>query len=72
MPKKTRRTYPDLRTYFEESGDTQAAFAVRLNRSQPWVSRIVNGVQEPTIREALLISKMAGVPIESLSVAKVA
>lgn len=66
MPRKPRRTYPDLRTYFEESGETQVAFAGRLKRSQPWVSRIVNGQAEPSIEEALLISKLTGVPLESL------
>lgn len=67
MPRKPRRTYPDLRTYFRESGETQAEFAKRLNRNQPWVSRIVNGVTEPTIAEAVEISRLTGVPFESLS-----
>jgi transcriptional regulator with XRE-family HTH domain len=72
MPRKTRRTYPDLRTYFAESGDTQTAFGERLKRPQSWVSRVVNGVQEPSLDEALTISRLAGVPIESLIVRRIA
>lgn len=68
MAKRTPRIYPDLKTYFDESGDTQVAFAKRINRSQSWVSRVVSGETEPSIQEALLISKMARVPLESLSV----
>lgn len=68
MAKRTRRTYPDLRTYFSESGESQMAFAERISRSQSWVSRVVNGRQEPSIAEALEISRLTGVPLESLVV----
>lgn len=68
MATRKHRTYPDLKTYFEESGDSQVAFAAKLNRSQAWVSRVVNGITEPSIDEALTISRLARVPIESLSV----
>lgn len=66
MGKRTRRTYPDLRTYFNESGDNQSAFGARLCRSQSWVSRVVNGEVEPSLADALAISRLAGVPLESL------
>lgn len=66
MRKSKRRTYPDLKTYFAESGDSQVAFAARINRSQPWLSRVVNRHLEPSLEEALEISRLAGVPIESL------
>jgi transcriptional regulator with XRE-family HTH domain len=62
-----KRTYPDLLTYFKESGDTQQAFARRLNRTQSWISKVVHGQLEPSIAEALLISKLAKIPLESLS-----
>lgn len=65
--RRTARTYPDLRTYFNESGDTQQAFAARLNRSQSWVSKVVSGELEPSIREAIRISRLARVPLESLA-----
>lgn len=65
--RRERRTYPDLKTYFDESGVTQEQFARLINRSQSWVSKVRNGQLEPSIKEALRISKLAGVPIESLS-----
>jgi transcriptional regulator with XRE-family HTH domain len=68
MARHQRRTYPDLRTYFDESGDTQTRFAERIHRSQPWLSRVVNGHLEPSIHEALVIARLAGVPLESLAV----
>lgn len=66
MARRSKRTYPDLRTYFEKSGDNQAAFGARLNRSQSWVSRVVNGELEPSLADALAASEAAGVPLESL------
>lgn len=66
MARLKRRTYPDLKTYFKESGETQVEFAARVKRSQAWVSRVANGDLEPSIKEALLISELAGVPLESL------
>ena len=70
MRPRRLRSYPDLETYFRESGDTQAAFAARLRRTQSWISRVKNGQIEPTIAEALEISRLTGVPLESLSVVK--
>lgn len=68
MTRRPKRTYPDLKTYFDESGDTQEAYAKRLNRSQSWLSKVVNGTLEPGIRMALRISRETGVPLESLAV----
>jgi transcriptional regulator with XRE-family HTH domain len=66
MPRRQRRTYPDLVTYFNESGDTQAAFAARINKSQSYISKVRNGWVEPSLADALIIAKEAGVPLESL------
>ena len=66
MARRFRRTYPDLATYFSQSGETQAQFALRVKRSQSWVSRVRNGETEPNLADALLICKEAGVPLESL------
>lgn len=66
MPRRIRRTYRDLAAYFEESGDTQMAFAARIQRSQSWMSRVRNGTIEPNLADALRISREAGVPLESL------
>lgn len=71
MARRARRTYPDLETYFRESGDTQQALARRLHRSQSWVSKVVNGRLEPSILEALRISRETGVPLESLAIQNV-
>lgn len=67
MRRRATRTYPDLDTYFAESGDTQEAFAAKMNRSQSWVSKVKTRQQEPSIAEALKISRLTGVPLESLS-----
>ena len=66
MARRSKRTYPDLRTYFEKSGDNQANFGERVKRSQSWVSRVTTGEIEPSLTDALLVSDAAGVPLESL------
>ena len=66
MSRRRKRTYPDLVAYFEESGETQAEFAARVNRSQSWVSRVRNGETEPNLTDALVVCRAAGVPLESL------
>ena len=66
MGRRFKRTYPDLATYFAQSGETQAAFAARVNRSQSWVSRVRSGETEPNLTDALMICREAGVPLESL------
>lgn len=66
MRRIPRRPYPDLRTYFRESYETQAEFAARINKTQSWVSKLVNGEFEPRLRDALVISEAANVPLESL------
>ena len=66
MARRSKRTYPNLRTYFEKSGENQAAFGARINRSQSWVSRVTTGEIEPSLTDALLVSETAGVPLESL------
>jgi transcriptional regulator with XRE-family HTH domain len=53
-------------TYFDQSGDTQAEFAERISRSQSYISRVVNGGLEPSLADALIIAREAGVPLESL------
>lgn len=68
MTRRTRRTYPDLVTYFRDSGETQAAFAKRIKRSQSYVSKVVNRHVEPNLSDALLIVRTANVPLESLMV----
>lgn len=66
MPRRPRRTYPDLTAYFKGSGITQATFAQRIGKSQSYVSRLRTGELEPNLADALRISEEAGVPLESL------
>jgi transcriptional regulator with XRE-family HTH domain len=66
MRRRPKRTYPDLIAYFDSSGETQAAFAARINKSQSWVSRVRSGETEPNLTDALMLCKEAGVPLESL------
>ena len=66
MARRFKRTYPNLIAYFEQSGETQAAFAARINRSQSWVSRVRSGETEPNLTDALMLCREAGVPLESL------
>lgn len=61
-----QRTYPDLETFFEESGVTQKQFARRINKTQSYVSKVCNRRIEPSLEDALLIVKKARVPLESL------
>jgi transcriptional regulator with XRE-family HTH domain len=66
MRRRVQRTYPDLATYFRQSGETQAEFAARLSKSQSYISRVRNGQIEPSLADALVIAREAGVPLESL------
>ncbi len=61
-----RRTYPDLATFFSETGKTQAEAADALGLSQGYMSKIRNGLAEPPLRLAIRISRYARVPVESL------
>jgi len=61
-----QRIYPDLATFLEETGTTQQELARKVRLSQPKISRIVNGLQQPTLPQALRIVRFARVPIESL------
>jgi len=61
-----RRTYPNLTSYLEDTGQTQAELAGRLQRSQAFISKLVNGLQQPSLDEALRIARICRVPVESL------
>lgn len=67
MTRRARRIYPNLATYFLESGETQQDFARRYNRSQAWVAHIKANNREPALLEAIRISQETGVPLESLA-----
>jgi transcriptional regulator with XRE-family HTH domain len=61
-----RRTYPNLRAYLDDTGETQERLAKRLGISQPTMSKIINGKRVPRLELALRMSRAAGVPLESL------
>ena len=63
----SRRTYPNLTSYLAATGLTQAQLAARLERSQAYVSKLVNGLHQPTLDEALRIARLCRVPVESLA-----
>jgi transcriptional regulator with XRE-family HTH domain len=66
MAPTLRRTYPNLTRYLEDTRQTQAQLAARLGRSQAFISKLVRGLIQPSLDEALRISTEIGVPVESL------
>jgi transcriptional regulator with XRE-family HTH domain len=62
----TKRTYPNLAAYLEGTGLTQVELAEKLGLSQAFMSRIIRGIQQPSLDEALRIARKVRVPVESL------
>jgi transcriptional regulator with XRE-family HTH domain len=60
------RTYPNITAYLRATGMTQAELAQRLGRSQPFVSKLINGLTQPTLHEALRIATICRIPVETL------
>jgi transcriptional regulator with XRE-family HTH domain len=65
MHKKPRRAYPNLTSYMDGEGLTQVELAAKLQRTQPFISKLRRGLVQPSLAEALRISAITGVPIES-------
>jgi transcriptional regulator with XRE-family HTH domain len=68
MSRTAQTTYPNLLAFLEATGTTQVELAQLLRRSQGYISRLVNGIQQPSLDEALRIAKITGIPVESLAV----
>jgi transcriptional regulator with XRE-family HTH domain len=66
MARTLRRTYPNLASYLEATGQTQAQLATKLGKSQAFVSKLLRGLIQPSLDEALRISSVVGVPVETL------
>lgn len=66
MNRIRRRAYPNLTSYLDGTGQTQAQAAARIGCSQGYFSKLVRGLQQPSLDEALRISRLTGVPVESL------
>lgn len=66
MARTLRRTYPDLTSYLEATGQTQAELAAKLGKSQAFISKLRRGLIQPSLDEALRIASEIGIPVESL------
>jgi transcriptional regulator with XRE-family HTH domain len=62
-----RQKYPDLATYLEQSGDTQAQVAAMTGTTQAYISRILRGHAIPRPQLALKIAEYANVPLDSFA-----
>jgi len=62
-----RRSYPHLRAYLAQSGDTQARMARLLDISQAHISRIAHGHAVPRAALAKRIAAYAGIPLDSFT-----
>lgn len=59
------QTYPDLATFFEKTGISQAEFAAQLRTSQSYISRVAAGELVPRPEMAVRIAKAAHIPLDS-------
>ena len=64
---RTRRPYPSLRAFFEQTGTRQADIAIDAGISETHMSNIVNGKRTPSYDLALLLSRLTNVPVEFIS-----
>ena len=62
----SRRSYPNLLAFLNETGTTQEQLARKLGISQGHMSRLARGLQQPSLDLALQIERIARVPLESL------
>jgi transcriptional regulator with XRE-family HTH domain len=60
------RTYPNITAYMKATGQSQVELAARLGRSQAFVSKLVNGLTQPSLTEALRIASICRIPVETL------
>lgn len=59
--------YPDLHSYFQETGDTQTNLARLVFTSQKHISRIRAGAAVPRPRLAERIARVCRVPLDSFT-----
>ena len=62
------RTYPSLAAYLRGTGTTQVELADLLGFTQGYMSKLVRRLQQPSLPEALRISKLTKVPVEALTI----
>ncbi len=63
---KSKHGYPNLKASLKATGRTQAELAELVGIRQPYLSKILNGRQQPALRVATRIAAIADIPIESL------
>jgi transcriptional regulator with XRE-family HTH domain len=63
---KRRKAYATLHAYLEGEGINQGALAKRAKITQGHMSLILSGRRTPSLPLALILSRIANVPIESL------
>ena len=61
-----KRTYPSIAARMKATGETQVELAEKIGRSQAYMSKIVRGLQQPALDEALRIATKLRIPVESL------
>lgn len=66
MKRKPLRTYPNLSSFLTDTGMNQAALAAYLGKTQPYISKLVRGLHQPPLDEALKIAAKCRIPVESL------
>jgi transcriptional regulator with XRE-family HTH domain len=69
--KPARRSYPDLATYIEQSGDQQWHIAARCGTTQANISRIARGTAHPRPLLALRLAQYCRIPVDSFAKAVV-
>ena len=62
-----RARYPDLATYIEETGDTQAHIAARVGSTQAHLSRVTTGDMVPRPLLAARIATYCRIPVDSFA-----
>jgi transcriptional regulator with XRE-family HTH domain len=66
MPRRSTRTYRNLTSYLAETGMNQVELAAMLGKSQPYISKLIRGLHQPPLDEALRIAAKCRIPVESL------
>jgi transcriptional regulator with XRE-family HTH domain len=62
----TKRTYPSIAARIADTRETQAELAEKIGVSQAYMSKIIRGLQQPPLDDALRYARILRVPVESL------
>lgn len=67
MPRRRRGPFPNLRSFFDQTGTRQGDIAANVGISESHMSNIVSGKRIPSLTLAKKLSAETNVPIEALS-----